>query len=257
MRSRGGSPRASPRAGRRRRHGRCRWRSGPPLHLALKRVDRPLAQHLGIGPLCALGRDAGRHGPAPRQVMGDPVGQPCRQEAHRSAHRGVAGRRAREELEIGHEFQVVDRPRQGRPRLDQLDVRLEDRAVFGRQAWRDLFGADDPALARLDHDLGGGGIGPGDLEPHQHRDRGHERCSPEDDPPAPAQDRQHLAQRKPALGAPVDPLRAGIGGLGHLAHGVFGRVPYPGRAHTRRRGRAPRSHIALRVSFLQDVSTYR
>ena len=77
-------------------------------------------------------------------------------------------------------------------------MRLDDRVVFGRQTWRDLLGLDDPALARLDHHLGGGGVGLRDLQADQDGDRGHHRRDPEDDAPAPAQDGEQFRQRQPA-----------------------------------------------------------
>jgi hypothetical protein len=44
------------------------------FHVALQRIDRLLAQHVGIEPLRAPDRDAGRQSPAPRQLIGEPVG---------------------------------------------------------------------------------------------------------------------------------------------------------------------------------------
>ena len=77
-------------------------------------------------------------------------------------------------------------------------MRLDDRVVFGRQTWRDLLGLDDPALARLDHHLGGGRIGLRDLQADQEGDRGDYGRNQEDDAPTPAQDREQFRERQPA-----------------------------------------------------------
>jgi hypothetical protein len=92
-------------------------------------------------------------------------------------------------------------------------VRLDDRVVLGRQARRDLLGVDDPALARLDHHLGGGGISLRHLQPDQEGNGGDHRGDPEDDAPAPPQNGEQLAQRKPAFRVRIGALGVRIVGL--------------------------------------------
>ena len=104
-------------------------------------------------------------------------------------------------------------------RLDEPDVRVDDRVVLGRQAWRHRLGLDDPAFPRLDHHLGGRGIGSGDLKPDQDGHGGHHGGDPDDHVPAPLQNREQLAQRQ-SVSTGRHALKARMTRLRWLRHGV-------------------------------------
>ena len=122
-------------------------------------------------------------------------------------------------------------------RLDEPDVRVDDRVVLGRQARRHRLGLDDPAFPRLDHHLGGRGIGSGDLKPDQNGHGGHHGGDPDDHVPAPLQNREQLAQRQP-VSTGRHALKARMTRLRWLRHGVSNEFSgFSGRM--RRRGGSP------------------